>query len=141
MGIKPFLVASSIQAIMAQRLVRVICNDCKEEDPSPDTQLLRVLQFGKEEMDGAKIMRGAGCKRCNNTGYRGRLGIFEMLSMNNEVRELAFNRSPTGQIRKAARAAGMASLMEDGKEKILRGITTLEEVARHAQAEGVLIDE
>ena len=141
MGIKPFLVASSIQAIMAQRLIRVICTDCKEEDPAPDPQLIRLLQFSKEEMEGQKLMHGVGCKRCNNTGHRGRLGIFEMLNMNNEVREMAFNRAPTGQIRKAARAAGMATLMEDGKDKILRGITSLEEVARHAQAEGVLIDE
>jgi len=140
-GIKPFLVASSIQAIMAQRLIRVICNDCKEEDPSPDPQLLRLLQFSKEEVEEKKLMRGTGCKRCNNTGYRGRLGIFEMMSLNNNLRELAFNRAPTGQIRKAARAAGMSTLLEDGKEKILRGITTLKEVARHAQAEGVLIDE
>jgi type IV pilus assembly protein PilB len=140
MGIKPFLVASSIQAIMAQRLVRIICEECKEDEPSPDRQMLRMLRFTDEELQGRKMKRGRGCKRCNNTGFRGRLGIFEMLSLTNELRELAFNRAPTSQIRKAARAAGMRSLMDDGKIKVTRGITTLEEVARHAQAEGVLVD-
>ncbi|UCD30164.1 MAG: Flp pilus assembly complex ATPase component TadA [Planctomycetota bacterium] len=141
MGIKPFLVASSIQAIMAQRLIRVICEDCKEDNLSPDQNMLKLLRFTDEELEGNKIKLGRGCKRCNNTGYRGRLGIFEMLSMTNELRELSFNRAATSQIRKAARAAGMRNLLEDGKIKILRGITTLEDVARHAQAEGILIDE
>ncbi len=140
-GIKPFLVASSIQAIMAQRLIRVICEACKEDDPAPDRQLMRFLQLSEEDLHGRSIKRGAGCKRCSGTGFRGRLGIFEMLTMNNELRELAFNRAPTGQIRKVARAAGMRSLMDDGKIKILRGVTTVDEVAKHAQAEGVLIEE
>ena len=140
-GIKPFLVASSIQAVMAQRLIRVICNECKEPDPAPDQQMLRALQFTPEELEGQTLMRGAGCGRCNNTGFRGRLGIFEMMKMNNELRELAFNRAPTSQVRKAAMAGGMRSLLQDGKLKVLRGITTLAEVAKHAQAEGVIIDE
>ncbi|MGB9626844.1 MAG: type II/IV secretion system protein, partial [Phycisphaerae bacterium] len=71
-------------------------------------------------------------------GYRGRYGIFEMMTMNNELRELAFNRAPTAQIRKVARASGMRTLLEDGKRKILKGVTTMEEVARHAQAEGLV---
>ncbi len=141
MGIKPFLVASSIQAIMAQRLVRLICEECKEDDPDPDRRLLKLLRFTDEELRGRTLKRGRGCKRCNGTGCRGRLGIFEMMSLTNEIRELAFNRASTSQIRKAARAAGMRSLLDDGKLKILRGITTLEEVAKHAQGEGILIDE
>jgi type II secretory ATPase GspE/PulE/Tfp pilus assembly ATPase PilB-like protein len=141
MGVKPFLVASSIQAIMAQRLIRVICEECKQDDPSPDPQYLRLLKFKDEDLKGKSIKVGAGCKRCNDTGFRGRLGIFEMLTMSNELRELAFNRASTTQLRKAALAGGMRSLLEDGKIKILRGVTTLREVARHAQAEGVTIDE
>jgi len=141
MGIKPFLVASSIQAIMAQRLIRIICQECIEDNPTPNPQLLRLLDFKGEELEGKSLKRGAGCKRCGNTGFRGRMGIFEMLTMNNELRELAFNRASTSQIRRAARASGMKNLLEDGKLKILRGVTTLEEVARHAQAEGVLVDD
>ncbi len=141
MGIKPFLVASSVQAIMAQRLVRIICNECKEDDPAPDRHLLRLLAIKDSDLQGRTLKRGAGCKRCTKTGYRGRFGIFEMMQMTNEVRELAFNRAPTSQIRRAARAAGMKTLLEDGKRKIMRGVTTLEEVARHAQAEGILVDD
>ena len=141
MGIKPFLVASSIQAIMAQRLIRVICEECKEDDPNPDSRVMQLLQLSEEDLAGRKLKRGAGCKRCYGTGFRGRLGIFELLHMTNELRELAFNRASASQIRKAARAAGMRNLLDDGKLKILRGITTIHEVARHAQAEGVLIDE
>ncbi len=141
MGVKPFLVASSIQAVMAQRLVRIICEECKEDDPSPDPKMLRVLGFKPEDLGGLKFKRGAGCKRCNGTGFRGRKGIFELMTMTNELRDLAFNRASTGQLRRAAAAGGMRPLLEDGKRKIHRGLTTLAEVARHAQAEGILIDE
>jgi type II secretory ATPase GspE/PulE/Tfp pilus assembly ATPase PilB-like protein len=87
------------------------------------------------------IYKGRGCQRCSNTGYRGRLGIFEMMEMNNELRELAFHRAPTAHLRRAARAAGMRTLFEDGKLKILRGVTTPAEVARIAQIEGVLVED
>ncbi|HOA73322.1 MAG TPA: ATPase, T2SS/T4P/T4SS family [Phycisphaerae bacterium] len=141
MGIKPFLVASAVQAIMAQRLVRVICEDCKEDDPQVNQFMMRVIGLTPEELGDRKLKRGRGCKRCHETGFRGRLGIFELLTMNNELRELAFNRAPTSHIRKAAIAGGMRTLVEDGKIKVVKGITTVEEVARHAQAEGVLVDE
>jgi type IV pilus assembly protein PilB len=141
MGIKPFLVASSIQAIMAQRLVRVICQECKEIDPAPDRFILKMLGITDEDLAGRHIYRGRGCQRCGNIGYRGRQGIFEMLEMNNELRELAFRRAPTNQLRRAARASGMRTLLEDGKIKILRGVTTPDEVVRVAQLEGVLVEE
>ncbi len=141
MGIKPFLVASSIQAIMAQRLVRVICNECKQVDPAPDRFTLRLLGITDEDLAGRQIMIGRGCNRCSNTGYRGRQGIFEMLEMNNELRDLAFSRAPTNQLRRAARASGMRTLLEDGKLKILRGVTTPLEVVRIAQLEGVLSED
>jgi type IV pilus assembly protein PilB len=140
MGIKPFLVASSVQAIMAQRLIRIICENCKEVDPAPDPHTLRVLGMTPAEVEG-RVYRGKGCKRCNGTGYRGRQGIFEMMAMNNEIRELAFNRAPTNQIRKAALASGMRDLLGDGKVKILRGVTTPDEVARITQAEGIIGEE
>jgi type IV pilus assembly protein PilB len=140
MGIKPFLVASSIQAIMAQRLIRVICSECKVEDPNPNPRTLRLLGFKPEQLVGKTVWKGAGCKRCSNSGYRGRVGIFEMVVMNNELRDLAFQRAPATQLRAAARAAGMRVLLEDGKLKVLRGVTTPEDLLRVTQAEGITAD-
>jgi len=140
MGIKPFLVASSIQAIMAQRLVRVICPECKEVDPNPDMKALRLLGFKEEELEGKSTYRGAGCQRCGGSGYRGRLGIFEMIEMNSELRELAFNCAPIGKIRAAAIASGMKTLLDDGKLKILNGTTTPEDLLRITQAEGIVAE-
>lgn len=137
MGIKPFLVASSIQAIMGQRLIRVICNECKVEDPDPDPKTMRILGFTEEELKGKTVWKGAGCQRCGGSGYRGRVGIFEMLLMNTELRDLAFNRAPATQLRAAARRSGMATLLEDGKYKILKGVTTPEDLLRITQAEGI----
>jgi type IV pilus assembly protein PilB len=138
MGIKPFLVASSIQAIMAQRLIRKICQECKEVDPAPDKFILRMLGITDADLEGKQVYRGAGCQRCGDMGYRGRQGIFELLEMNNEIRELAFVRAQTSKIRRAARASGMRPLLEDGKLKILRGITSPEEVVRITQQEGMV---
>jgi type II secretory ATPase GspE/PulE/Tfp pilus assembly ATPase PilB-like protein len=140
MGIKPFLVASSIQAIMAQRLIRVICSDCKKEDKNPDPRTLKLLGFTDEELDGKTIYKGIGCKRCNNTGYRGRLGIFEMVLMNTELRDLAFKQAATVELRAAARAAGMRTLLEDGKLKIMHGTTTPADLLRVTQAEGIVAE-
>ncbi len=138
MGIKPFLVASSIQAIMAQRLIRAICKECKEVDPAPDKFTLKMLGITDDDLAGHPVYIGRGCNRCGNIGYRGRQGIFEMLEMNNEMWELAFNRAPTVEMRKAARASGMRTLLEDGKIKIMRGVTTPREIARVSQAEGIV---
>jgi type IV pilus assembly protein PilB len=102
MGVKPFLVASSIQAIMAQRLVRRICPECKEIDPSPDPKVLKLLGFTDEEIAPSTFFIGRGCSKCNGTGYRGRQGIFEMLEMNTNLRQLAFERAPLAEMRKAA---------------------------------------
>ncbi|MHC4185793.1 MAG: GspE/PulE family protein, partial [Planctomycetota bacterium] len=133
MGVKPFLVASSIQAIMAQRLVRVICSNCKVVDEKADPQHLRMLNIAQEDFKKHPIYKGAGCSKCQNTGYKGRIGIFEMVEMNNEIRELAFAKAPSSELRKAAQASGMRNLMEDGKAKIFKGVTTPEEVTRTAQ--------
>jgi len=141
MGIKPFLVASSVQAIMAQRLIRVICKECREEDPSPDKRKLKLLGFTDEELAQGAIYRGRGCSRCGGTGYHGRKGVFEMLKMNAEIRELAFNRAPSSQLRKAAIASGMRTLRDDGKIKILKGVTTPDEVLRVAHADVLVGDE
>ncbi len=133
MGVKPFLVASSIQAILGQRLVRVICEDCKEPDPSPDPRVLRTLGFTDEELSTATIYRGKGCASCSGTGYRGRLGIFELMEMTHTLADLAMRRAPVADIRREARASGMRSLLEDGRRKILRGVTTPADLVRIAQ--------
>ena len=133
MGVKPFLVASSIQAIMAQRLIRVICTSCKEVNEHPDPHCLRLLDIKPEDIKKHPIYKGAGCSKCQGTGYKGRLGIFEMVELNNEIRELAFSRAPITELRKASVASGMRTLMLDGKIKIFNGITTVEEIAKIAQ--------
>jgi type IV pilus assembly protein PilB len=139
MGVKPFLVASSIQAIMAQRLVRVICKNCKVEDRNPDPQHLRLLNITPEDLKEHKIYKGEGCATCQGIGYKGRQAVFEMVELNNEVRELAFSKAPTSEIRKACIAGGMKTLMIDGKLKIFRGVTTPSEIAGIAQMEGVVL--
>lgn len=140
MGVKPFLVASAVQAIMAQRLVRKICKDCRDVDPSPDVKTLRLLGFRPEEIENTTFYKGTGCRNCNGTGYRGRQGIFEMLEMNNQIRELAFNHAPLSEVRKAARATGMKTLLHDGRCKIRNGITTPEELVRITQTDELLED-
>jgi len=140
MGVKPFLVASSIQAIMAQRLVRVICSKCKVVDENPDPYYLRLLDMTSEDIEKHPIYKGTGCSHCQGTGYRGRIAIFEMVEMNSELRELAFAKAPTTELRKAAEASGMRTLRNDGKIKLFKGITTPEEVVKITQTEGVLVE-
>lgn len=141
MGVKPFLVASSIHAIMAQRLVRVICKECKVIDDDPNPQYLRLLGIKPEMIKERPIYKGKGCARCNGTGYKGRIGIFELMVMNNEIRELTFNVAPSNVLRKAAKASGMKTLLDDGRLKIFEGMTTPEEVAQTTQEEGLLVEQ
>lgn len=141
MGLKPFLVASSIQAILAQRLVRILCDHCKEPDENPDSRLMALCGMSRSDLEGKTIYKPVGCKRCSNTGYRGRRGIYELMRMNAEIREMAFTRATVSDIRKAAQAAGMRNLLGDGKLKILEGKTTLSEIAKIAQVEGVVENE
>ena len=140
MGVKPFLVASSIQAVMAQRLIRVLCSKCKEPDPDPERHWLRLAGITDAALKDRSLYKPhvGGCEHCSGTGFRGRLGIFEMMIMNNEIRDLAFNRAPTNKIRKAALASGMKSLLADGRLKILAGTTTAEEIVKVAQVEGIV---
>jgi len=139
-GVKPFLVASSIQAVMAQRLVRVICPECKQEYPNPDPRILRLLGFRADEIEEITFSRGRGCSACSGTGYRGRQGIFEMMVLDNVLREMAFDRAPLSEIRQAARASGMRTLLQDGRMKIRNGITTPEELVRITQTAELVAD-
>ncbi|MSR31501.1 MAG: type II/IV secretion system protein [Gemmataceae bacterium] len=126
-GVQPFLVASSIIAIMAQRLVRTICPKCREPY-TPNSAEIKGSGLSPEQIKTGKFMKGKGCSHCSRTGYRGRKGIYEMLKMDGKIRELTFKGAPAPELRKHARARGMRTLLEDGLNKALRGITTLEEV-------------
>jgi len=131
MGVPPYLVASSVIAVMAQRLVRVVCSKCKRPHMPSEAQLEQAgitPQMAAE----ASFMRGRGCTHCQRSGYRGRLGLFEMFMMSSRIRELAFESAPTNEIRKSAISEGMSTLYEDGIQKVLKGVTTLEEVFRVA---------
>jgi len=136
MGVKPFLVASSIQAIMAQRLIRVLCKECKKlaEPNELDPKYLMLTGITHDEAHG-KVMKAMGCGNCVDTGYRGRKAIFELMLMNSHIRELAFKLAPISDLRRAALTNGMRPLVEDGKIKILAGVTTPDEIARSTQVD------
>ena len=127
MGIKPFLVATSIRAIMAQRLVRKLCAKCKQPAELTEGEL-RALRIEASQMDTANPMGAVGCDNCRHKGYRGRMGIFEVFEINDEVRFMINDRLSTMQLRQRARELGMRTLREDGVRKVLSGSTTAEEV-------------
>src|SRR6516225_3212515 len=137
-GVQPFLIASSVIAIMGQRLVRIVCSKCKEPDMPPNAEL-KAAALTADRIAAATFMRGRGCNYCHHTGYRGRLGIFELMKMNSGIREMTFNRAPTQEIRRQARLLGMRTLLEDGVDKSLKGITTLEEVLSICHHEASLV--
>jgi len=129
MGVKPFLVASSTRAIMAQRLVRKVCEKCKEPY-TPTESELRLLGPAAQQLSRTQLYHGAGCADCSFTGYRGRIGIFEIFLINDEVRNLIFDQVPATVLRQKARELGMRTLREDGIRKVVAGQTTLSEVLR-----------
>ena len=137
-GVKPFLVASSIQAVLGQRLVRLLCAKCKQPDPNPDGKLMRLVGLTKDDIKDKPIYKPIGCSTCNGSGYKGRQGVYELMVMNSAIRDLAFRRSAVNQIRQAALANGMRNLLGDGRLKILDGMTTPEEISKIAQVEGVV---
>jgi type IV pilus assembly protein PilB len=133
MGIEPFLVATSVNLIQAQRLIRRICKDCKTEHHLPPEGLVEV-GFSPEEAKQLKTYKGAGCKTCNNTGYKGRVGLYEVMEVTDEIRELILIGASALELRKRAIEDGMITLRESGLQKIRNGITTLEEVVRETVA-------
>jgi type IV pilus assembly protein PilB len=133
MGIEPFLVASSVHLIVAQRLVRRICNNCKEPLEIPP-QALENIGFGKDEIKTLKLFKGKGCERCTGTGYRGRLGLFEVMPIDEELRELVLSGASAAELRDKAQENGMISLRLSGLQKIRDGSTTIEEVMRETIA-------
>jgi len=134
MGIEPFLVASSVEAVMAQRLVRTICTHCKSEQ-KVERDYLKRIGFPENEINTAKFYHGAGCEECRQLGYQGRMGIYELLILNENLRPLILNRAPATTIANKAMEGGMRTLRTDGWNKVKSGMTTIEEVLRVTQIE------
>ena len=127
MGVKPFLVASSVQAVMAQRLIRILCVKCKEAYEPPDIEL-KLLDIRREDLKGQTFWRPVGCEACDGNGYRGRKGIYELMELNRNLKEMAFKRAPTHEIRRAAIGGGMSPLRVDAIRKLTKGMTSINEV-------------
>ncbi len=130
MGIEPYLISATVIGVLAQRLARKICPKCKAPYKVPAKDLIR---FGLRPSDPEELVtlyRGEGCDNCRHTGFKGRLGIYELMRMNDEIRELVVRRAPLADVREAAKANGMHELKEDGLDKVLQGITTPDEVMR-----------
>jgi len=132
LGIEPFLIASTISAIIGQRLVRLLCTECKVAKQLSDPELEALKNVLSEELLGDRrdFYTGVGCKKCDMSGFRGRIGIHEILEMNDEIREMIMKRSDSTEIKIAAVRAGMVPMLQDGFEKAVQGLTTIEEVLR-----------
>jgi type IV pilus assembly protein PilB len=135
MGVKPFLVASSVQAVMGQRLVRMLCPICKQPY-KPEAGELSALGMSEADCAGKEIFKGIGCDQCKQ-GYKSRKGIFELLELNSTMREMVFNKAPLVKIEEQARMGGMVTLLEDGVRKVLAGLTTVEEILMMTHREDI----
>ncbi len=129
MGIEPFLVATSVNVIAAQRLVRRVCQNCKEEVETP-IQALLSIGFAESEAHGLKLVKGRGCEKCGNTGYKGRIGLFEVMDITDDMRELILSGATAVELRRKAMEEGMVTLRQSGLQKIREGLTTIDEVVR-----------
>ncbi len=134
MGVKPFLLTATLEAILAQRLVRKICRECREQT-TPSTDTLAELGLTPDDVLDKKFFRGRGCATCNNTGFKGRIGLFEYLVLNEDIRELINHGASTEKIRDAGMRTGMHPLRDSGLEKVFAGTTTIEEVIRETVSE------
>ncbi|MDZ4658590.1 MAG: ATPase, T2SS/T4P/T4SS family [Bythopirellula sp.] len=135
MGVPTFLITATVEAILAQRLVRKVCTKCREEYV-PSKEILDDLQLSAAQIKGKKFYRGSGCENCNNTGYKGRVGLFELMIMNNDLRELIMQNASTDELRNAAQKGGMLTLRDAGMKVAYEGVTTPEEVVRETIIEG-----
>ena len=135
-GIKPFLVSASVRSVLAQRLVRRICPKCKEPT-EPDPRLLNSLGIRPDQILDASFMIGAGCDHCNNTGFRGRVGIFEMFDVNEELQQMIYEESSLVALRERSREMGMRTMREDGIRKVLAGVTTPDEVLQTTVSDSI----
>ena len=133
MGIEPFLVATSVNLIQAQRLIRRVCKDCKKDHPTPIEALIEI-GFTAEEAGKMQTYKGRGCPSCNDTGYKGRIGLYEVMEVTDEIRELILIGASSLELRKKSIEDGMITLRESGLQKIRNGVTTIEEVLRETVA-------
>jgi type IV pilus assembly protein PilB len=129
MGIEPYLVATSVHLICAQRLVRRLCKECKEEVQMPQ-QALTDIGYAAEDVPRVKLFKGRGCTVCNNTGYKGRVGLYEVMEITDELREMILCGASSLELKNKALEQGMISLRQSGLRKIRDGLTTVEEVVR-----------
>jgi type IV pilus assembly protein PilB len=138
MGVKPFLVSTAVMAVMAQRLVRRLCLTCRQP-MAPEASLLRSVGLTPSEVEGRTIYRAVGCRECRFEGYRGRVGVFELLEMDAALREATFRRASSMKLREQAKlTGGLKSLLEDGVRKVLEGVTTIEEILTVAKREDLM---
>jgi type II secretory ATPase GspE/PulE/Tfp pilus assembly ATPase PilB-like protein len=133
MGVEPFLIASSVIGVLAQRLVRKICPHCKTEFKESRSALEELT--AEEKIKNQKTFIGSGCTECKNTGYKGRIGIFELMEVNEQIKELILAKASSSTIAKAAQEKGMVTLHEDGIKKVLGGQTSIAEVVRVTKTE------
>ena len=136
LGVEPFLLTATIEGIVAQRLVRRICKNCKTQFEPSETQLME-LQLTPDDVKGKKFHYGRGCNRCNGTGYRGRIGIFEIMVFNDDIRDLIMKQASTSVLRAAGQKVGMRLLRDNGLAAIYDGITTIDEIAKETMMEEV----
>ena len=125
--VEPFLITSAVVGVVAQRLIRVICLDCKEPY-KPEPAIIQELGYNPKDVENITFFHGRGCSECNYTGFKGRSGIFELLILSDAAKELVLNRESSSVIFRQARKDGMRTMREDGWEKVLQGLTTVEEV-------------
>jgi type IV pilus assembly protein PilB len=135
LGLEPFLLTATLEGIVAERLVRKICENCKTPFEPTDNQLME-LGLTPEDIKGKKFYYGRGCGNCNNTGYKGRIGIFEIMVFNDEIRDLIMNQASTSVLRAASQKAGMKLLRDNGLAAIYDGITTIDEVVKETISGG-----
>jgi len=134
MGVPPFLITATVEAVLAQRLVRRICTECRTEF-EPSDELLMELQLPIETARQYKFYYGKGCQRCNNAGYKGRTGIYELMEMNDDLRDMVSSDASVEEMRALARSHGMPTLREAGLKLIFDGETTIDEVVRETVME------
>jgi type IV pilus assembly protein PilB len=136
MGVPPFLITATAEAVLAQRLVRRICSECRTEF-EPSDELLMELQLPIEQARRYKFYYGKGCPRCNNAGYKGRVGLYELIDINDDIRDLITSDASVDEMRNLARAQGMTTLREAGLKLIFDGVTTIDEVVRETVMEDI----
>jgi type IV pilus assembly protein PilB len=129
MGVPPFLITATVEAILAQRLVRRVCSNCREPVTVND-EILSQLELTRELLGDRTFYRGRGCEKCNNTGYKGRVGLFELMVMNDDLREMVLLNASTDELREKGREYGMTTLRECGMNYAYQGVTTADEVIR-----------